>query len=104
MSNEEDSNAVVIQLLENFHHFNACAAIKISCRLVGENNGGIVYQRACDRLIAVPEPGLLPVHHFAQLTLIAALRSVGLAIVGEQPYNWFSYEHADMMLLAQKSG
>ena len=59
-------------------------------------------QRECDRLVAAPEPGQLPVHHFAQLTLMAAMRSVGLAIVGEQPYNWFSFEHADMMLLAQK--
>ena len=61
-------------------------------------------QRECDRLVAMPEPGQLPVHHFAQLTLMAALRGVGLAIVGEQPYNWFSYEHADMMLLARRSG
>jgi SAM-dependent methyltransferase len=59
-------------------------------------------QRECDRLIAAPEPGQLPVHHFAQLTLMAAMRSIGLAIVDEQPYNWFSYEHADMMLLARR--
>jgi SAM-dependent methyltransferase len=59
-------------------------------------------QRECDRLIAAPAPGQLPVHHFAQLTLLAAIRSSGLAIVDQQPYNWFSYEHADMMVLAQK--
>lgn len=59
-------------------------------------------QREFDRLLAVPEPGQLPVHHFALPTLIPALRQVGLAIEVERPYNWFSYEHADLMLLAQK--
>lgn len=68
----------------------------------GEVRGRSSDEREYQHYAQNSKQGVLPVRHFSIPSLHGALQQAGLKVVQEKPYNWFSYEHADLYLLAQK--
>ena len=45
-ADDDDRDALLVQLLEESHHFHGSAAVQVSRRLIGQQDGGMVDQRA----------------------------------------------------------
>ncbi|MFH1807697.1 MAG: class I SAM-dependent methyltransferase [Pseudomonadota bacterium] len=68
----------------------------------GKMRGRISNPGEFEQLVRTPSATELPVRHYAMPTILGALKAVGLHVEEHHPCSWYSYEHADLWLLARR--